>query len=89
MYVVPAFLLSGYTWPLFAMPDYMQWFAKVFFPITWFITPARSLVLSGATEHYGLNILVLVLMALLALPLAIRGYKVKYAAWKLKHPADA
>ena len=89
LYVVPAFLLSGYTWPLFAMPDYMQWFAKVFFPITWFITPARSLVLSGATEHYGLNILVLVLMALLALPLAIREYKVKYAAWKLKHPADA
>lgn len=89
LYVVPAFLLSGYTWPLFAMPESMQWLAKVLFPITWFITPARSFILSGATEHYGMNIMVLGGISLLAIPLALRGYEAKYAVWKVKHQVES
>lgn len=82
LYVVPSFILSGYTWPLFAMPEGIQWLAKICFPITWVITPARNLMLSGTTSNYSSNIFILLLMTAIFSILAIHGYKRRYALWQ-------
>ncbi len=44
---VPSFLLSGFTWPLFAMPGGIRWFAEVL-PLTHYLTVLRNTATSGA-----------------------------------------
>jgi ABC-2 type transport system permease protein len=59
LYVVPAFILSGYTWPLESMPIYIQVLAKSFFPLTWMANAMRELLLSGVTGNIAENVSVL------------------------------
>lgn len=58
MYTVPAFVLSGYTWPWESMGTVMQIAAK-FFPMTWMAGSLRELFLSGNFAMLFQNILVL------------------------------
>ncbi|MEJ5252666.1 MAG: ABC transporter permease [Chthonomonadetes bacterium] len=44
---VPSFLLSGFTWPLFAMPDGIRWLAQVL-PLTHYLAVVRNTVSNGA-----------------------------------------
>lgn len=46
MYPVPAFILSGYTWPQESMPIFLQEIAKAF-PLSWFSNTVRELFLAG------------------------------------------
>jgi ABC-2 type transport system permease protein len=48
---LPSFLLSGFTWPVKAMPDPVQWLAQLL-PITHFVSAFRNLYLGGATWRY-------------------------------------
>lgn len=82
LYIVPSFILSGYTWPLFAMPEPVQWLARICFPITWVITPARNLMLSGTTGNYADNICILIIFTAIFFFLFIHGYQKRYAIWQ-------
>jgi ABC-2 type transport system permease protein len=62
VYVVPAFIFSGYTWPLESMPASMQLIAKIFFPLTWMSNPIRDLLLSGTTNNLIQDILMLAII---------------------------
>ena len=46
MYPVPAFILSGYTWPQESMPAWLQTVAEAF-PLSWFSNTVRELFLAG------------------------------------------
>jgi ABC-2 type transport system permease protein len=48
---LPSFLLSGFTWPVKAMPDAVQWISQLL-PITHFVSAFRNLYLGGATWRY-------------------------------------
>ncbi|MGO0123429.1 ABC transporter permease [Desulfothermobacter acidiphilus] len=61
---LPSFILSGYTWPLEAMPP---WLARLawFLPQTWFFQGIDLFALKGAVEllrHYLKNLLLLALL---------------------------
>ncbi len=43
----PAFIISGFTWPLSQMPDWVVWFASVI-PLTHFLEAFRNVLLAGA-----------------------------------------
>ena len=46
MYPVPAFILSGYTWPTEAMPEILQNVSKAL-PLSWYANTVRELFLYG------------------------------------------
>ncbi|AXJ01187.1 ABC-2 type transport system permease protein [Cyclonatronum proteinivorum] len=47
----PAFIISGFTWPLSQMPDWVGWAASVI-PLTHFLEALRNIMLAGAGwEH--------------------------------------
>lgn len=47
----PAFIISGFTWPLSQMPDWVQWAAAAI-PLTHYLEAMRSVMLAGADwEH--------------------------------------
>jgi ABC-2 type transport system permease protein len=55
MYPVPAFILSGYTWPTESMGAGMQFLAQ-FFPLSYFSNVVRELFLAGGSPHYAASI---------------------------------
>lgn len=62
MIPVPAFILSGYTWPAEAMPHTLQWIAS-FIPLTWFENTVRDLFLLGHSPRYFTSIVALLIIA--------------------------
>ena len=52
LYPVPAFIFSGYTWPLQSMGQGMQ-LAAQFFPLTHFSNTVRELFLIGSSPSYA------------------------------------
>ena len=44
---MPSFVLSGFTWPLSAMPEAVQWLSQLL-PMTHFVTSFRNIYLAGA-----------------------------------------
>lgn len=63
LYPVPAFIMSGYTWPQESMGQVLQT-ASYFFPIAWLSNAMRQLFTAGYAAHLPLNILVLVAIGL-------------------------
>ena len=53
-YTVPAFMLSGYTWPLEAMPAGVRFLAACS-PFTYLAGTARELMLKGGSEDFAFN----------------------------------
>ncbi|MCS7310893.1 MAG: ABC transporter permease, partial [Armatimonadetes bacterium] len=45
---LPSFLLSGFTWPLFAMPVWIQSLARIL-PLTHYLAVVRKTVTNGAS----------------------------------------
>ncbi|TYZ20490.1 ABC transporter permease [Selenomonas caprae] len=64
LYPVPAFILSGYTWPAESMGKGMQLLSQCF-PLTHFSNTVRELFLIGSSPHYGECVGKLLLLALL------------------------
>lgn len=59
-YTVPAFVLSGYTWPLEAM-DRVGTVVSYFFPLSYFSNSLRELMIAGYSPLLYLNSLILLL----------------------------
>ncbi|MCB8818072.1 ABC transporter permease [Desulfosporosinus shakirovi] len=71
LFAVPSFLISGFTWPLQAMPDFVQMISKVL-PLTYFVSEVRDLALMGISLEQVLpNIWTLLKMTAVFLPVAI------------------
>lgn len=71
LFAVPSFLISGFTWPLQAMPDFVQMISKVL-PLTYFVSEVRDLALMGINLEQVLpNIWTLLKMTAVFLPVAI------------------
>ncbi|MBR1420057.1 MAG: ABC transporter permease [Selenomonadaceae bacterium] len=62
LYPVPAFILSGYTFPIESMPSSMQILAK-FFPLTYFSNDMRDLFLIGDSPNFFENVSILTIMS--------------------------
>lgn len=56
LFVTPMFLLSGTFFPITALPDYLQVFAKMFLPLTHAVTLARGLTLGRLELTMLLNL---------------------------------
>lgn len=71
LFAVPSFLVSGFTWPLQAMPHFVQMISKVL-PLTYFVSEVRDLALMGINIDQVLpNIYTLLKMTAVFLPAAI------------------
>lgn len=81
-YTVPAFMLSGYTWPLEAMPLGVQLLGYAS-PFTYFASTVRQLCLNGYSSSLYSNATILAIIGLIALPCVIKAYG-KAAATKAK-----
>ena len=69
--VLPALLLSGYTWPLSGFPWFIQALGKIE-PLTYFADPLRLLMLTGKTGSlYWQGVAVLLLFSVLYSGLAL------------------
>ena len=66
MYPVPAFIFSGYTWPMESMSPLLQSMAQ-FFPLSWLSNTVRELFLSGQSIHYAHSLMALSIMAVVCL----------------------
>ena len=64
LYPVPAFIFSGYTWPLQSMGQGMQLVAQ-FFPLTHFSNTVRDLFLVGSSPNYAACLEKLAVLAVL------------------------
>ncbi|MFB5674356.1 ABC transporter permease [Paenibacillus terreus] len=79
LFAVPAFMLSGYTWPLEAMPSFLRGVAHVL-PLTYYLDAIRSITLKGLDMAYimkdilalGLIGLVCLLLSFIVFPLQFR-----------------
>ncbi|MCH8558540.1 MAG: ABC transporter permease [Balneolia bacterium] len=47
----PAFIISGFTWPMSQMPDVVVWVASVI-PLTHFLEAFRNILMAGAEWHH-------------------------------------
>ena len=56
-YSMPAFLVSGYAWPKFALPAYLK-FLGYFFPSTYIMNDFRSLMLENLSLSYYIPTLI-------------------------------
>lgn len=73
-YTVPAFMLSGYTWPLEAMPAWVRAIAYCS-PFTYLASAARSLCLGGVCHDLPERAALLLLLGLLCFPGAAKMYR--------------
>ena len=73
-YTVPAFMLSGYTWPLEAMPLWVRNLAQCS-PFTYLASAVRQLCLSGSCHDLGQRAIVLLLLGIICLPGAAQLYQ--------------
>lgn len=48
---VPSFMLSGYTWPLEAMPGFLRGLAEIL-PLTYYLDAVRNITLKGLDITY-------------------------------------
>lgn len=80
MYPVPAFILSGYTWPQPSMGPVLE-VISYFFPIAWLSNEMRQLFTAGYAEHLGLNLIVLFVFGLVCSLLAF--WRVRYTVKKI------
>ncbi|MFM9276767.1 ABC transporter permease [Paenibacillus jiagnxiensis] len=79
LFAVPAFMLSGYTWPLEAMPSFLRGVAHIL-PLTYYLDAVRSITLKGLDMAYimkdilalGLIGLVCLLLSFIVFPLQFR-----------------
>ncbi|WP_017812662.1 MULTISPECIES: ABC transporter permease [Paenibacillus] len=79
---VPSFMLSGYTWPLEAMPTPLRILGECL-PLTYFLEAVRNITLKGLGWNYvwhdvialGLIGLVGLLLSFLIYPLVFRQYR--------------
>lgn len=79
LFAVPAFMLSGYTWPLEAMPAFLRGVAHIL-PLTYYVDAVRSITLKGLDMVYimkdvfalGLIGLVCLLLSFIVFPLQFR-----------------
>lgn len=70
MTLLPALFLSGFFFPLEAMPKVLQW-VSIVFPLRYYLVIIRSLMLKGTdTSALGLNILALAIFGLALLTAA-------------------
>ena len=82
MVAVPSFILSGYTWPAFAMPTALQYISFAL-PLTHFLTIMRRVTLMGAPIRYlTMPLLTLGVWLIVA---AVGAY---LATWKLMKQAQ-
>lgn len=72
-YTVPAFMLSGYTWPLEAMPLGIKMLGYDS-PFTYFASTVRQLCLNGYSSNLYSNAAILFVLGLAALPFVLRAY---------------
>ena len=82
---VPIFILSGFTWPLKAMPLLVQK-GVLLLPFTYLADNLRSLMLSGEAPHLYQDIAVLFAYGLVMLSLSIYRYKKMRFAKQVKAP---
>lgn len=74
IYTVPAFMLSGFTWPLAAMPSWLQYIAYSF-PITYVANDFRAFYLNGFSSHIYTNSAILFMSGLILLIAGILAHK--------------
>lgn len=68
---VPSFLISGYTWPLMAMPKAIQVFANIL-PLTHFVNALREVAIMGVgLPVVADDVLAMAALAVLFIPLSI------------------
>ena len=72
-YTVPAFVLSGYTWPLEAM-DKVGAAASAIFPLSYFSNALRELMLAGHSSSLWHHSMVLLVMGSVFFTLATTAY---------------
>lgn len=77
MYPVPAFILSGYTWPHESMSEAVRYLAA-FFPLSYLSNAVRDLFLSGVSPDYAKNILVLFIMGAICIAAALHSFGLRY-----------
>ena len=73
LYPVPAFIFSGYTWPLASIPAPFQ-LAAQFFPLTHLSNTVRELFLIGSSPSYEASLAKLAGLAVLFLALGLPLY---------------
>jgi ABC-2 type transport system permease protein len=62
---LPSFLLSGYTWPPQAMPEFCVYLSKIL-PMTYYAIPVRDIMLMGLSlAHFEKEIIILGIMAVI------------------------
>lgn len=75
---VPSFMLSGYTWPLEAMPTFLQMVAKAL-PLTYYLDAVRAITLKGqGMSAIVQDILALSLIGLISLLIALIAYPLAF-----------
>ena len=82
----PGFIISGYTWPIFAMATPIQWLANTL-PLTPFLSAFKHLLMEGATLEQVLpNIqqLVIQIVAYFLLSVILVKWRIKKEEKKMK-----
>ena len=87
MYPVPAFILSGYTWPMESMGSGLQVLAHLF-PLTYFSNVVRDLFLSGASPQYASSIRGLLIIGVVCFVAAMWTFS-RGCRHQLQEKADA
>ncbi len=82
---VPIFIVSGFTWPLRAMPFLVQKIAELL-PFTYFADNLRSLMLSGKAPQLYQDIMILLFYGAVMLSLSIYRYQKMRVAKQVKAP---
>ncbi|MDD4321319.1 MAG: ABC transporter permease [Acidaminococcaceae bacterium] len=75
-YVVPAFILSGYTWPLEGMIKPIYWLAQLS-PLTYLANTFREIILLGYSINSFHNSLILLIAGIIAFFLAAHLYDLR------------
>jgi|LGVE01.1.fsa_nt_gb ABC-2 type transport system permease protein len=72
--ILPSILLSGFMFPIEAMPTFIQWLSKLI-PVTYFITISRGIILKGNTIDYLLKeTIILIIFTIILLGFAIKKF---------------
>lgn len=82
---VPIFIVSGFTWPLRAMPFLVQKIAELL-PFTYLADNLRSLMLSGKAPQLYQDIMILFFYGAVMLSLSIYRYQKMRVAKQVKAP---
>jgi ABC-2 type transport system permease protein len=73
--VYPSIFLSGFIFPLSAMPQVLQWFSYVV-PLRYFLIIARGIVLKGVgMESFWFEVVALVIFAVVVMGLAASRFR--------------